>query len=283
MGFIGQLIREFNWGPSQPSGGDQHCMYIVGGYLGYQWADFHCGFEMTFLCEYKVNDHEAWRRRRQMKNSGEFSENDRKVETQYHHRNLENNHLHSNEILNQRINYTLINWLHNVQHENVDKSTSNTLSTSREELNSKFKGESFILKNNQNINNYLMQEMKNLKKSVVITTKRPNKNSVIISSYHKNNRPDRYLYYSSNNILMAHEDNFGQIPILTNENDSANSSNSGTSTIGSGLSVEQTLTTTTIATTVTTKMNLHSTTATSKPSNDDWSIFKFLKNVIKMG
>ena len=39
---------------------------IVGGYLGYQWADFHCGFEMTFLCEYKVNEIEAWRRRRQM-------------------------------------------------------------------------------------------------------------------------------------------------------------------------------------------------------------------------
>jgi hypothetical protein len=30
-------------------------MYIVGGYLGYQWADFHCGFEMTFLCEHDVN------------------------------------------------------------------------------------------------------------------------------------------------------------------------------------------------------------------------------------
>ena len=37
----------------------------LGGYLGYQWADFHCGFEMTFLCEYDVNDIEAWRRRRQ--------------------------------------------------------------------------------------------------------------------------------------------------------------------------------------------------------------------------
>ena len=63
--FAGQLIKNFNWGPSQPNGGDQHCMYIVGGYLGYQWADFHCGFEMTFLCEYDVNDIEAWRRRRQ--------------------------------------------------------------------------------------------------------------------------------------------------------------------------------------------------------------------------
>ena len=66
LNFAGQLIQDFNWGPSQPNGGDQHCMYIVGGYLGYQWADFHCGFEMTFLCEYQVNEVEAWRRRRQM-------------------------------------------------------------------------------------------------------------------------------------------------------------------------------------------------------------------------
>jgi hypothetical protein len=60
----GQLIRRFNWGPSQPSGGDQHCMYIVGGYLGYQWADFHCDFRMTFLCEHGVNPGHAWRRKR---------------------------------------------------------------------------------------------------------------------------------------------------------------------------------------------------------------------------
>eukprot|EP00094_Tigriopus_californicus_P012061 TCALIF_11654-PA protein Name:"Similar to Perlucin (Haliotis laevigata)" AED:0.53 eAED:0.53 QI:0/0.25/0/0.4/0.75/0.8/5/0/476 len=60
----GQLIRQFNWGPSQPSGDDQHCMYIVGGFMGYQWADFHCSFEMTFLCEYEVNPQMAWRKRR---------------------------------------------------------------------------------------------------------------------------------------------------------------------------------------------------------------------------
>merc|ERR1719419_168617 len=48
----GQLIQWFDWGPSQPSGGDQHCLYTVGGFLGYQWADFHCDFQMTFLCEY---------------------------------------------------------------------------------------------------------------------------------------------------------------------------------------------------------------------------------------
>ncbi|XP_064119238.1 perlucin-like [Macrobrachium nipponense] len=57
----GQLIDYSNWGPSQPSGGDQHCMYMVGGLLGYQWADFHCEFEMHFLCEEDVNDIEPWR------------------------------------------------------------------------------------------------------------------------------------------------------------------------------------------------------------------------------
>ena len=95
-------------------------MYIVGGYLGYQWADFHCGFEMTFLCEYKVNDHEAWRRRRQMKNSGEFNDNHKESEMQYQQRNLNNNHLQNAELLNQRINYTLTNWLHNIQPEKLD-------------------------------------------------------------------------------------------------------------------------------------------------------------------
>ena len=30
----------------QPTGLDQHCMYIVGGQHGYQWADFHCGFQV---------------------------------------------------------------------------------------------------------------------------------------------------------------------------------------------------------------------------------------------
>jgi len=57
----GQLIQWFDWGPSQPSGPDQHCLYIVGGFLGYQWADFHCDFEMTFLCEYKVNTGNPWK------------------------------------------------------------------------------------------------------------------------------------------------------------------------------------------------------------------------------
>ncbi len=39
-------------------------MYIVGGFLGYQWADFNCDFEMTFLCEHDVNPDLAWRKRR---------------------------------------------------------------------------------------------------------------------------------------------------------------------------------------------------------------------------
>jgi len=60
-------------------------MYIVGGFLGYQWADFHCEFQaesnlgndisscftlgdfrMTFLCEHAVNPGHAWRRRRKI-------------------------------------------------------------------------------------------------------------------------------------------------------------------------------------------------------------------------
>ena len=45
----GQLIQWFDWGPSQPSGPDQHCLYIVGGFMGYQWADFHCDFEVILL------------------------------------------------------------------------------------------------------------------------------------------------------------------------------------------------------------------------------------------
>ncbi|XP_042206194.1 LOW QUALITY PROTEIN: perlucin-like [Homarus americanus] len=57
----GQLVSYSNWGPSQPSGGDQHCMYLVGGLLGYQWADFHCEFDMHFLCEHGVNTVEPWR------------------------------------------------------------------------------------------------------------------------------------------------------------------------------------------------------------------------------
>jgi len=63
----GQLIRWYDWGPSQPSGSDQHCLYIVGGFLGYQWADFHCDFEMTFLCEYKVNRASPWVQTKQNK------------------------------------------------------------------------------------------------------------------------------------------------------------------------------------------------------------------------
>ncbi|KAG0710690.1 hypothetical protein GWK47_022301 [Chionoecetes opilio] len=60
----GQLVSYSNWGPSQPSGGDQHCMYLVGGLLGYQWADFHCEFDMNFLCEHRVTDVQVWKRKR---------------------------------------------------------------------------------------------------------------------------------------------------------------------------------------------------------------------------
>lgn len=50
----GQLLQGADWGVGQPRGGDHHCLYLVGGGLGqvaYQWADFHCDFKMTFMCE----------------------------------------------------------------------------------------------------------------------------------------------------------------------------------------------------------------------------------------
>ena len=43
---LGELVEWVNWGMGQPTGLDQHCMYIVGGQHGYQWADFHCGFQV---------------------------------------------------------------------------------------------------------------------------------------------------------------------------------------------------------------------------------------------
>lgn len=56
----GDLIRWWDWGPGQPKGEDQHCLYVVGGWLGYQWADFHCDFQMTFMCEYKIQTKNVW-------------------------------------------------------------------------------------------------------------------------------------------------------------------------------------------------------------------------------
>ncbi|KAK8391147.1 hypothetical protein O3P69_017064 [Scylla paramamosain] len=70
----GQLVSYSNWGPSQPSGGDQHCMYLVGGLLGYQWADFHCEFDMNFLCEHGVNNVQVWRRKRRRRRRSSVAE-----------------------------------------------------------------------------------------------------------------------------------------------------------------------------------------------------------------
>ena len=49
----GKFIHWWAWGPGQPSGPDQHCLYLVGGFLGYQWADFHCEFEVRSLNQIK--------------------------------------------------------------------------------------------------------------------------------------------------------------------------------------------------------------------------------------
>ena len=56
----GFLLSWADWGPGQPSGGDQHCLYLVGGRLGHQWADFNCTFDMNFLCEMDVNPANPW-------------------------------------------------------------------------------------------------------------------------------------------------------------------------------------------------------------------------------
>ena len=42
----GQLVQWFDWGPGKPNS-IGHCMYMVYmGKKGYQWANFHCGFEV---------------------------------------------------------------------------------------------------------------------------------------------------------------------------------------------------------------------------------------------
>ena len=41
----GQLIQWFDWGPAQPNQ-NEHCMNMVAGRRGYQWANFDCGFEV---------------------------------------------------------------------------------------------------------------------------------------------------------------------------------------------------------------------------------------------
>ena len=47
--YEGTLMSWTDWGPGQPTGGDQHCMYMVGGDKGFQWADFHCGYQVLYV------------------------------------------------------------------------------------------------------------------------------------------------------------------------------------------------------------------------------------------
>ena len=56
----GELVQWADWGPGQPTGRDQHCLYTVAAWQRYQWADFHCDYQMTFLCEFKVNTRNVW-------------------------------------------------------------------------------------------------------------------------------------------------------------------------------------------------------------------------------
>ena len=87
---LGMLLAWADWGPGQPSGkyqpnrgdqpiredqlsredqpsrgqepggGDQHCLYLVGGRLGHKWADLNCLENMSFLCEMDVNQADPW-------------------------------------------------------------------------------------------------------------------------------------------------------------------------------------------------------------------------------
>ena len=183
-----------------------------------------------------------------------------------------NNFRLETNLLNQRINYTLNNWIHNHQQTN-NLHKSNISSISREDLNSKFKGENFILQNNENINKFLMNE----KKSVIITTKRPNKNSVIISAHHKHN----HIFDRNPFDFLSHDTYLS--PSL-NRSDLTNSVNPGSNvTHYNDFNVEQTsaATTTTTIHTTTTNKNIYS--STTKPNDENWSIYEFLKNVIKLG
>ena len=255
-------------------------MYIVGGYLGYQWADFHCGFEMTFLCEYKVNDHEAWRKRRQMKTSDEFS-NDPFSNSYENYLDNSNSILDTEFILNERINYTLKNWLNSHQHKsNVKESSNQTVSTSREQLNSKFKGENFIIKNNKNINRHIMQtEGSNHKKPVMLTTKRPDKNSVIISTHHSTKRPltlnGHYSSHKNHNSLFSYNSLLSK-----GVYDMTNSYNEGSIGAEEELNLEQTSAVTSTTTTPSTTIPVYS---LEEPNISNYNIFQFLKNVIKLG
>ena len=175
----------------------------------------------------------------------------------------DNKLFYDTELLNQRINYTLTNWLH------TRKNTPKPNTTSREELNSKFKGENFILQNNQRINSFLTQE-KNHKKSVIITTRRPNKNSGIISAHHINKRPfDRYQF-----DVMA-PNTF----VSPNRNELSNLINPGSTENVFNTEHTNAVTTTTMPST-TTNIQIYSTT---KPIDNNWSIFEFLKNIIQLG
>ncbi len=61
-------------------------MYVVGGFLGYQWADFDCDFEMTFLCEEEVNPAVAWKKKKKRRRKIE----DGQLDNFERHENFEN-------------------------------------------------------------------------------------------------------------------------------------------------------------------------------------------------
>ena len=195
--FSGQLIKNFNWGPSQPNGGDQHCMYIVGGYLGYQWADFHCGFEMTFLCEYDVNDIEAWRRRRQYRGNQNIVQSpllNKKQDQQIDHQDK----------------YAL-----NIHYGFTNETQKNTKQTVPNKISNNIKK--------------VIDQQNDISDETVKVTKKPYRNSVVISTMTKSSTAT-----TTNRIT---------------ENDSNNNNNADQ----------------------------------NSSDKDDWTVYNFLKSIVKLG
>ena len=165
-------------------------------------------------------------------------------------------------------------WLNGYQHKNKQHTSITSI---REDLNSKFNSDNFIIQNNQEINNYLLEEQFR-KKSVVITTKRPNKNSVIITTHHKRRKPF-YSYHGSNKVSTMYFPSPNILTFPIKYTAASTSSNPIHFTTTSSI-----LRQTSRATTTTRKSTTTTTTQKSPPkNNDNWSIFEFLKNIVQFG
>lgn len=297
----GQLIRHFNWGPSQPTGRDQHCMYIVGGYLGYQWADFHCGFEMTFLCEYNVNDHEAWRRRRQMKNS-EASQRSEDADEEYNNMVLSELQNRIEEAISKSVRDRL-----NSRKEDFGEEFSGSpdpgdpdMAHFRDDLKAKFEVDSMLHQQAGGAFNesgdsangtdgeaiFLDEEFAvQSQKSVHVRTRRPDKNGVIISALYSLRRP----FFMQNDDSLAEKMSSLAVNVINRSKSKPNSTITPYSLAqipptSSSVSEDAV---TEGATTPSADFEPHLTTSTYKQLSDDvtktaTSIFEFLKKIINI-